>query len=126
VENSTERMAQDKPSSVKFFYEKGKFFRVAHVDGALGGLTPTGDIFVSIYNQRSALPKIVEQNITPEGKLGAVVDTTGKQGIFREMEIGLVMTPDVANQIADFLKQHARAAQESAPPRDRRSVEKIQ
>lgn len=103
------------PSSIKFFYEKAKLFRVIHVDGAIGGLTPTRDIFVSLYNQRTALPQTVEQNITPDGKLGTVTDTQGKHGIFREMEIGVVMTPEVAGQIAEFLMNNARAAKESAP-----------
>jgi hypothetical protein len=118
-------MTEGTPTSIKFFYEKGKYFRVAHIDGAIGGLTPTRDIFVSLYSQRSALPQIVEQQITPEGKLGAVVDTTGKRGIFREMEIGIVITPEVAIELADFLKQHARAARETEPKVQTRT-EKIQ
>jgi hypothetical protein len=117
-------MAEGTPTKIKFFYEKGKHFRVTHVDGVIGGLTPARDIFVAIYNQRSALPQIVEQNITPEGQLGAVIEVTGKKGIFREMEIGIVMTPEVATQIADFLLQHARAAQKSDP--QKRHTEKIQ
>ncbi len=118
-------MTEGTPTSIKFFYEKGKYFRVAHVDGAIGGLTPTRDIFVSLYSQRTALPQVVEQNIAPDGNLGAVVDTVGKRGIFREMEIGIVITPEVADELAAFLKQHARAARETEP-KDRSRVEKIQ
>jgi len=118
-------MAEGTPTIIKFFYEKGNQFRVSHVDGAIGGLTPTREVFLAVYSQRTALPKIVEQQITPDGKLGAVVKTEGKQGIFREMEIGLVMTPEVAKQVADFLMQHARAAQQSAPA-PQRTTEKIQ
>jgi len=118
-------MTEGTPTSIKFFYEKGKYFRVAHVDGAIGGLTPTRDIFVSLYSQRSALPQIVEQQVTPEGKLGAVVDTTGKHGIFREMEIGIVVSPEVANELATFLMQHARAAKETLP-KSLPHMEKIQ
>jgi len=114
-----------KPGTIRFFYEKGKYFRVAHVDGVIGGLTPTREVFLSVYSQRVALPQTIDQQITPDGKLGAVVDTKGKNGIFREMEIGLIMTPEVANQIADFLTQHARAAQKSVAPQPQ-STEKIQ
>jgi hypothetical protein len=111
--------------AIRFFYEKGKYFRVAHVDGVIGGLTPTRDVFVSIYSQRVALPQTIDQTITPDGKLGAVVGKSGKEGIFREMEIGLVMSPEVANQIAEFLRDHARAAQKSVEP-SQRTTEKIQ
>lgn len=120
-------MTEGTPTRIKFFYEKGKYFRVAHVDGAIGGLTPTREIFLSVYSQRTALPQIVEQQITPEGRLGAVVDTVGKQGIFREMEIGMIMTAEVANQIAEFLMQHARAAEKSTPATaQQQTTEKIQ
>jgi len=112
------------PGAVRFFYEKCKYFRVAHVDGVIGGLTPTRDIFVSVYSQRVALPQTIDQQISPDGKLGAVIDKSGKDGIFREMEIGLVMSPEVANQIAEFLMQHARAAQSTVPPQ--RTMEKLQ
>jgi len=117
-------MTEGAPTSIKFFYEKGKYFRVAHIDGAIGGLTPTGSIFVSLYSQRTALPQIVEQNVAPDGNLGAVIDTVGKRGIFREMEIGIVITPEVADELAAFLQQHARAARETGP-KDRPQTEKI-
>lgn len=118
-------MAATKPPTVTFYYEKGNNFRVVHVDGVIGGMTPTRDIFVSLYNQRTALPKVVEQEITPDGKLGAGTVKESKHGIFREMEVGLVMSPEVALQIAEFLKQHARAAKETLPKDNVRS-EKIQ
>jgi hypothetical protein len=118
-------MTEGTPTIIKFYYEKGNEFRVSHVDGAIGGLTPTRDVFLAVYSQRTALPKVVEQQITPEGQLGTVVKTEGKQGIFREMEIGLVMTPEVAEQVAEFLLQHARAAQKSTPA-PQRTPEKVQ
>ncbi len=117
-------MAATKPSTLTFYYEKGNHFRVVHVDGVIGGLTPTRDIFLSVYNQRSALPKVIEQVVTPDGQLGASEVKESKHGIFREMEIGLVMTPEVADQIADFLKQHSRAAKQTLPVKDRVDPEK--
>ncbi len=77
-------MAETKPpSSIKFYFEKAKLFRVVHVDGAIGGITPTRDVFVSLYNQRIALPQIIEQAISPEGKLGEIVGTPeGKKVYF--------------------------------------------
>jgi hypothetical protein len=103
------------PSSVKIFYEKGNLFRVIHVDGVLGGPTPSRQIFVSLYNQRSPLPKMIEQRLSPEGNLGDVVNTEAKVGVFREMEIGLVLTSDVAREIAKFLMQQAKMLDESVP-----------
>lgn len=111
------------PSTVKFYYEKGHLFRVIHVDGVLGGLTQSRHIFVSLYNQRQPLPKMVEQRLSPDGKLGEEVNRDGKTGVFREMEIGLVMTPETAKEIAKFLLEHAKMLEESVPiPEPKRST----
>ncbi len=48
-------MAADK-DRIKFHYLKSCDFKVVHVDGVFGGLTPSGDIFVTVFNQRPPLP----------------------------------------------------------------------
>lgn len=101
------------PSSIKIYYEKGKFFRVIHVDGALGGLTPTRNIFVSLYSQRNPLPTLIEQRFSSDGTLGEVINREGKVGLFREMEIGLVLTAPVARELAGFLTEQAKLLDES-------------
>lgn len=109
-------MAETKPpSSIKLHHEKGNFFRVIHVDGAIGGITPTREIFMSLFSQRAAIPKVIEQALTTEGQLGAEVGREGKSGIFRELEIGVVLTPTTARQIATWLTQQATIAELGAP-----------
>jgi hypothetical protein len=112
-------MAETKPpSSIKFYHEKGNFFRVIHVDGAIGGLTPTRDVFMSLYSQRAAIPKVIEQSLTTVGQLGAEVGREGKSGIFRELEVGVVVTPATARQIATWLMQQATIAEQGVPLAD--------
>jgi hypothetical protein len=109
-------MADTKPpSKIIFHYEKGNFFRVIHVDGAIGGLTPTRDVFLSLYSQRVAIPKIIENNLGPDGNVGAEIKREGKEGIFREMEVGVVLTPAVARQVAEWLNRHAALAEQTSP-----------
>ena len=104
------------PSTIKFYHEKGNFFRVIHVDGAIGGLTPTRDIFMSLYSQRIAIPKIIEQSLSLEGKVGEEVKREGKEGIFRELEIGVVLSPTTARQIAEWLIRQADLVEQTIPP----------
>jgi hypothetical protein len=109
-------MAETKlPATIKFYHEKGNFFRVIHVDGAIGGLTPTRDIFMSLYSQRIAIPKIIEQRLSLEGKVGEELKREGKDGIFRELEVGVVLTPTTARQIAEWLNQQATLAEQTTP-----------
>ncbi|MFZ3210231.1 MAG: hypothetical protein WA188_01840 [Terriglobales bacterium] len=102
------------PRSIRIYYRKANFFRVVHIDGALGGITPTRNIFVSLYNQRTPLPLMIEQEFSPDGTLGAEVSKTGKKGLFREMEVGLVLTASVARELAKFLNEQAKLLDESA------------
>jgi len=106
-------MGESTPSSIKIYYRKANFFRVVHVDGALGGITPTRNIFVSLYNQRNPLPRMIEQTLSPDGTLGDVIDRQGKVGLFREMEVGLVLTAPAAREIAKFLLAQATLLEES-------------
>lgn len=120
-------MAETKlPSSIKFFHEKGNFFRVIHADGAIGGLTPTRDIFMSLYSQRIAIPKVIEQHLSLEGQVGAEVSREGKDGIFRELEVGVVLTPETARQIAEWLIQQAALAEQTVTPLAQMNKGKIQ
>src|SRR5437773_458689 len=103
------------PSSVKFHYIKSNLFRVIHSAGAVGGVTPDRDIFVTLFNQRAALPKVIEVAISPDGRLGNEMNREGKEGIVREMEIGIVMNARAAEDLAQFLTDQVRALKESIP-----------
>jgi hypothetical protein len=95
------------------------------VDGAIGGLTPTRDIFMSLYSQRVAIPRIIEQRLSLDGKVGEEVNREGKKGIFRELEIGVVLTPATARQIAEWLNQQARLAEQTVTPQAETNKGKI-
>ena len=100
---------------VKFHYEKSSFFRVIHVDGAVGGLTPTLDVFLSIYNQRAPIPKFTVQKVSEGGQLGdeVIEERVQKEGIFREVEVGLVMNLNVAKALNQWLVDKIELAEKT-------------
>jgi hypothetical protein len=110
------------PSSVKFHYVKSNLFRVIHTEGVVGGLTPNREIFVALFNQRAALPKIIEFALTPEGQLGNEITREGKEGIVREMEIGISLSEAGAQELATFLLQHVKLLRESEPAKQDESI----
>src|SRR5271157_2184176 len=107
------------PPSIKFHYIKANLFRVIHVDGAIGGITPNRGIFVSLFSERSALPKMIEQELLPNGTLGeektVVQYSEGKEGLVRDMEIGVMLSVDVAQKIAEFLNNQVKILKQSSP-----------
>ena len=98
-------MAPDK-DKVKFHYLKSHGFRVIHVDGLFGGITPTGDIYASLFSQRPPIPTLTVQTIKENGELGEEVasERVSKDGIVRELEIGVTMRPEVAQSIIKWLQ----------------------
>lgn len=96
---------QDKmPEKFDFNYIKSNYFRVVHSDGVIGNLTPKNDIFVGFFNERHSLPDKVSFEITPEGELGKEKErVTTSEGIFREVEVGVVIDLEQAKTIVVWL-----------------------
>jgi hypothetical protein len=95
----------DGPSQkVQFHYIKSTLFRVAHVDGAIGGVTPSGLIHCAVYSERPAIPQITEHPV--EGNvMGEPEIIQGRTGIVRELEIDLMMSREKAAELRDWLSQ---------------------
>ena len=98
-------MASEK-KQIKFHYIKSNLFRVIHSDGAWGGITPQGEVFFTLFNSRPPIPEILVQAIQENGELGTELSdlTVSKEGIVREVEVGVVMTTENAKALIDFLK----------------------
>ena len=99
-------MAPDK-DKIKFHYIKSHQFRVVHVDGIYGGISPSGDIYASLFSQRPPIPVLTVQPVKENGELGDEIlsDRASKDGIVREMEVGMAMRPEVAEALAKWLQE---------------------
>ena len=95
------------PTELKVRYIKSNFFRVVHSDGAFGGFTPQGNIFVGIYNERAPIPDVTYQAIEGGIVRKDIVEhrQDGKTEIIRELEVGLTMDINVAKSLLDWLKE---------------------
>lgn len=94
---------------LKFHYIKGNHYRAIHVDGAYGGLTARGFVAMSCYNERRPVPQQTELAViqVSDGstELGPETDErrTGKDGIIRELDATMYMSPEVARDVAHWL-----------------------
>ena len=81
----------EKKNSIVIHNVKNPNYRQIHVDGAHGGITPSGYINLNFYSQRGVIPKGTEFAINDSGQLSGVIkDVEGsKKGIIREFEFGL-------------------------------------
>lgn len=85
---------------------KNSNYRQIHVDGAHGGITPTGYINLNFYSQRGSIPKGTEFELNSNGQIGeAIKNIDGtKNGIVREFEIGVYMDIQTCESLKQFLE----------------------
>lgn len=94
----------EKKNSVVIHNIKNPGYRQIHVDGAHGGITPSGFINLNFYSQRGVIPKGTEFAVSDSGQLTeAIRDIEGsKSGIIREFEVGVYMDINACENLRDF------------------------
>ena len=102
-----EKAARDQTVTIN--YLKSNSFREVACDGVLGGPTPHGSIWMAFYTERFPLPRIVRHKMVPTQEEntftlddpGEVIE--GRQGIIRNVEFGVYMTTQTAEQLYEWL-----------------------
>ena len=92
--------------AIRFHYIKSNYWRVIKAEGAIGGITPSGDIFFSLYNERVPLPDVTVQAIE-NGQLSPEIIEQRKtqEGILREIEVGVNMSVSTARALIVWLQE---------------------
>lgn len=98
-------MSKELPKSIIIHNIKSSGFRQIHVDGAHGGITPTGMININFFSHRNAIPKGTEFEINENGSLGNPIQDfdDSKVGLVREFEFGTYMDLNTCINLRDFL-----------------------
>jgi hypothetical protein len=101
------------PERVTFNYIKSNFFRVIHVDGIEGGVTPSSDIYINLYSERFSIPKKRVYELDSEGSLDEVVEERDDlNSVIREIDVSAVMSIDTAKALFEWLKDMIEIAEE--------------
>jgi len=90
---------------LQFHYIKSQHFRVVHVDGGVGGLTPRGQNFhIALYNERFAIPRLGARPVDAEGRVtGDEEFIEGREGVVRELEVDLIFNRITALELHQWL-----------------------
>lgn len=102
--------------TIEVRFARDPAYRVYPAVGAWGGLSPNGEVHVDFYVEKRLNPKKVILEIE-EGKQVGETRDPNPQPFLRECLFGLVVRPDVARSIGEFLigladKVEKRKAQE--------------
>lgn len=113
--NATEKpaMADKQPNpllhhgELEFDFEKSNYFRVIHVDGVFGGVSPATQLLhAAIFNERQPIPKKVFHNVidgVPQPEIAEKRQV--RPGLFREVEADLVMSMEMAVVLRNWLDE---------------------
>ncbi|HEY4261723.1 MAG TPA: hypothetical protein VGM98_16250 [Schlesneria sp.] len=97
----------------KIHYVKSAQFRVIHVDGMVGGVTPSGEgIELALFSERLPIPKFTVNRITGEDGSYEEVDTIGREGVIREVDINAIMSAETAEKLGTWLLEQAVTVRE--------------
>ncbi|SRR6266446_1196595 len=121
-----EKASAKKPESTKWIQvhqEKGNFFRVVHADGVWVSMNPAQQIHLVFYSERSPIPTSVFFPLDETGTvLGEDVEKREvKKDWFREIDVDVVMSLDVAKNVLDGLSKFIQIGEDlkkgiPAPP----------
>ena len=96
-----------KTRKITIKYIQATDYKIIAANGAYGGVTPKGDIMMNLFVEHATVPESVTHDVV-EGKLGPQVATDKGGSMFtRDLQIGVVMSADQAEQIAVWL--HGKA-----------------
>lgn len=92
---------------VKIEIEKDKDYKLQPVNGVSFSNTPNGDIVVEYYVEHRTSPSEITLEVFPEGN-AREVERVGERNV-RNLMGGLVVRPDLAYAIGEWLQNKAKA-----------------
>ena len=101
-------MPTDDLMNIEVIYSKSSEYRTFHVSGAYGGPTPNGEIMCSFYIESSIVPDKINLTIS-NGKVikEEPIFIEKSQRLERELQCGIIMNPQSAKIIGEWLIKHA-------------------
>ena len=100
-------MSDPTPNKLRIEYRKSQSFRVIHADGAYGGTSPRLQLFIAFYSERFPIPQVLTYETTETGALAneIVTERESKEGVFREVEVGVTLDITAAKGFAAWLNE---------------------
>jgi hypothetical protein len=92
---------------------KSNFFRVVHAGGAWFGGDGHGNLHLTFFNERTAIPESVKLSMDEKGNVLGETYRESKTGIVRELEVDIVFTFNDAVAFYQALGENIKSIQET-------------
>jgi len=100
------------PSELEFFFETAPDHRVIASNGAWGGMTPRGDIYIDFFIEKQAVPDSIKNSVSEEGNLGKIIEMKPPKRFVRELQVGVLLTKLEAQNLVKFLNERIQQLEE--------------
>lgn len=96
-------------SKLHFHFVKSSVFRVIYAEGVFGGVSPKGQIRMSLFNERFPLPQETVHEVLQNSEGGIMLgnevttDRVSKSGIIRELEADIVLSYETAKIVHQWM-----------------------
>jgi hypothetical protein len=91
------------PRQIEFLFKRAQDYRIVASNGAWGGITTRGDIHLDFFVERQATPESLTQTVSDDGVLGPPVDSEETRPVVREIQVGVLLSPEQTKNLVDFL-----------------------
>lgn len=88
-------------------FKKGPEYKIFPATGAYGGPTPQGEILCNFYVEYRESPESITLEIDARGKTQEVERKHAPQNFVRELQVGILLRPDIARSIGNWLIQNS-------------------
>lgn len=118
-DNQTQDPASPDRGKIQFTYLRSQYYREVIINGAHGGITPSGEIHLGLYSEYRPYPKEEIYTILEDGTIGTKLSqempTDGVLAhLVREIEIGVTLNLSAAISLATWLQKKIELAQDMA------------
>jgi hypothetical protein len=113
---------------IQFDFIKAPGYRLIHADGAWGGLTTQGYVYMALYAERPSIPQSVVGTVSDDGNFVEISEERiARQAVIRDVEVGVLMDIDTAVALRKWLDEKIRVGRTIlagvAPPIVRKAAE---
>ena len=106
----------ERPSEVRFIYQKGRHHRTFHSDGAWAGITPQMEVQFSFFNDLKPMPNEVTHAVRKDGTVGQEISRVHQPlDIIRETDVTVVMNVAVMRNVINLLTRMVEQIEAKLP-----------
>jgi len=99
-------------AKIKFDFKESAHFRIVHVDGAFGGPTPHGLLYMSLFNEHNPMPSRVVHSIDgPQLGSELMEERVCDDALVRTNEVAVLMNFETAKVVRDWLTRQIEDAE---------------